>query len=174
MFGIEPIPQRPLRRGNVKDMGTETVEMGGEKVLDDIKHELGEVHNSSVPLEISLGIALTLAGLLIWPSLIFGLVLTVHAIYRWITEDAAMWEDRPTPKADEWGHASWAMIWIILTEAIIFASFFAFWFWARWHTVNWENAVGGSWPADGIEHNMFLVTVYTLILLTSGFTGHKA
>lgn len=174
MFGIFAIAEPPLRGVSVRDMSTEVVETTGEKVLEDLNHSLGEVHNSSVPLEISLGITLTLAGLLLWPSLIIGLALTVHAIYRWVTEDAAMWNDRPTPKGDGWGHASWAMVWIIATEAIIFASFFAFWFWARWHTVNWENAVGGSWPADGIEHNMVLVTVNTLILLTSGFTGHKA
>ncbi|MBC8437875.1 MAG: heme-copper oxidase subunit III [Euryarchaeota archaeon] len=155
-------------------MGAETVKKSGVNVLEETGHGLGEVHNSSVPLEISLGIALTLAGLLVWPLLFVGLALVVHSIYRWVTEDAAMWKDRPNPNPDEWGHASWAMVWIILTEAIIFASFFAFWFWARWHTVNWENAVGGSWPADGIEHNMVLVTVNTLILLTSGFTGHKA
>ncbi|MDP6742564.1 MAG: cytochrome c oxidase subunit 3 [Candidatus Thalassarchaeaceae archaeon] len=153
---------------------SESTEENGNSVLQEIEHGLGEVHNSLAPLELSLGIALTLAGLLVWPFLIIGLIITIHAIFSWVKEDLGLWEHREALEKGEWGHASWAMVWIIVTEVIVFASFFAFWFWAKWHTVSWENAVGGSWPAVGVEHDMTLVTVNTLILLTSGFTSHKA
>lgn len=154
-------------------VSSETVEMSGDNPLSSV-HGEGEVHNSLMPLILSLGIALTLAGLLVWPFLIVGLALTVFAIFSWVKEDVAMWDSRPLRKSEEWGNAQWAMIWIIVTEAIVFASFFAFWFWARWHTVTWEDAVGGSWPVEGITHNLTLVSINTLILISSGFTGHKA
>jgi len=153
---------------------SELVESDGDKLLEEINHELGEVHNSIVPLVLSLGIALTLAGLLVWPFLIVGLALVVWSIFSWVKEDVTMWKHRENPAKDEWGHASWAMIWIIVTETIVFASFFAFWFWAKWHTLYWEDAIGGSWPAEGIHHNMTLVTVNTVILLSSGYTSHLA
>ncbi len=174
MFGIRLNPQSHFAEHEGEKMGATVADAEGEKTISGLNHDLGEVHNSIFPLELSLGIALTLAGLLVWPFLIIGLALTVHAIFSWVKEDIALWTFRPTLSTGEWGHASWAMIWIIVTETIVFASFFAFWFWAKWHTINWENAVGGSWPASGVSHDMTLVTFNTVILLASGFTGHKA
>lgn len=173
MFGVSPNPPSSVRLASVLSVSGEIVEMSGDKPLTS-KHGDGEVHNSLVPLLLSLGISLTLAGLLVWPFLIVGLALTVYSIFSWVKEDAMMWDSRPSISSGEWGNASWAMVWIIVTEVIIFASFFAFWFWARWHTVTWEDAVGGSWPPQGVEHNLTLVSINTLILITSGFTGHKA
>ncbi len=135
----------------------------------------GEVHNSIAPLLISLAITLCLGGLLIWPLAILGIPLLVYSIYLWVGEEVKLWPNRKeNTEFEQWGDASWAMLWLIITEAIIFAAFFAFWFWARWHTINWSGAVGGSWPVSGIEHDLVLVSINTVLLLTSGVTAHKA
>ncbi|MDP6640326.1 MAG: cytochrome c oxidase subunit 3, partial [Candidatus Poseidoniaceae archaeon] len=134
-------------------------------------HEDGEVHYSLAPLLASLGLAVTLAALIVPPLLLLGIPLLSIAIWKWINEEVDLAKYRRV-SGDEYGIASWAMIWIIVTEIIIFSGFFAFWFWARWHTVSWEESVGGSWPALGVEHNMKLVGLNTLILITSGITAH--
>lgn len=136
-------------------------------------HHLGEVHESLAPLLLALGVTFTLGGLLVLPLAFIGLPLLVHAIRMWVREDVALWKHRPVHDPHVWGDARWAMVWIIITEVIIFASFFAFWFWARWHTIHWEGAVGGVWPAEGVHHDLTLVTVNTVILITSGAFAHR-
>jgi len=138
------------------------------------EHPLGEVHESAAPILLSLGITFTLGGLLLLPLAALGLPLLIFSLQKWVREDVGLWKYRKETDAHEWGDARWAMVWIIITEVIIFASFFAFWFWARWHTIHWEGAVGGLWPAAGVEHNLQLVTVNTLILVSSGVFAHKA
>lgn len=140
---------------------------------NEIDSQNGEVHESLAPLLVSLGLTLSLAGLLQPLFAIIGLPLLIYGIWNWVSEDVALWKYRPDT-TEEPGDASWAMIWIIVTEVIVFSAFFAYWFWARWHTISWEDAVGGSWPAAGVVHDMTLVSINTVILVTSGFTAHKA
>ncbi len=135
----------------------------------------GEVHNSLAPLIVSLGITLCLGALLVWPLAILGLPMLVYGIRTWVMEEVELWPQREArTNGKEWGDASWGMLWIIITESIVFSAFFAYWFWTRWHTINSSGAVGGSWPASGVEHDMLLVGFNTLILLTSGITAHRA
>jgi cytochrome c oxidase subunit 3 len=145
-----------------------------EKIEDHINSK-GEIHNSSAPIILSLAITLCLGGLLVWPLVIIGLPVLIYAIYRWTYEETILWNYREEENDFEsWNDSSWAMLWIIITEAIIFASFFAYWFWTRWHTVSWSEAVGGSWPPPEVEHDLTLVSINTVILLLSGFTAHKS
>jgi len=138
------------------------------------KGEPGEVHSSIVPIILSLAVTLTLAALLFWPFIIFGLPLLVWSIVAWVKEDVALWEFREISE-EKTGNASWAMIWIIITEVIIFSGFFAFWFWARWHTVSWNEAIASStWPPAGLEHNLALVGFNTILLVSSGIIAHLA
>ena len=134
----------------------------------------GEVHQSSVPIELAFAVTLCLGALLVLPLAILGLPLLVHAIFRWVREDIDMWEDRPLPVKGEWGDSRWAMVWIIATEVIVFASFFAFWFWAKWHTISWDGTAGGTWPAEGVVHDLGLVSLNTIILLSSGVLAEQA
>ena len=133
----------------------------------------GEVHSSVAPIMLSLAVTLCLGGLLIWPLAALGVPLLVLSISKWVREEVALWPHRPSrPSTEEWGDISWAMVWIIITECLVFASFFAYWFWARWHTVTWDGAVGGSWPAAGVEHAITLVGFNTILLLVSGVFAH--
>jgi len=131
----------------------------------------GEVHSSLAPIILSLSVTLCLGGLLIWPLAVPGVPLLVLSIFLWVREEVELWPNRPKTSPEEWGDASWAMVWIIVTECIVFASFFAYWFWARWHTLIWENRVG-SWPAEGVEHDIGLVSLNTVLLLSSGVLVH--
>lgn len=134
----------------------------------------GEVHSSIVPLLFSLSVTLTLASLLIWPIAILAIPMLCWSIFSWIKEDVNLWDDREVSK-QHMGHASWAMIWIILTEIIVFAGFFAFWFWARWHTVSWDGAIASSsWPPADIHHNLAIVMFNTALLSSSGILAHLA
>jgi len=136
---------------------------------------LGEVHNSAAPIMMALAITLILGGLLVWPLTVLGVPLLAISIVSWLREEILLWPHRQKKSGtDEWGDASWAMVWIIITECIIFASFFAYWFWARWHTVSWDGAVGGSWPADGVDLDVKLTGLNTIILLFSGILAHNA
>ncbi len=135
----------------------------------------GQVHNSLAPLIVALAVTLCLGGLLIWPLAILGLPLLILGIRTWLAEEVEFWPKRESQTDFEvWGDASWAMLWIIITETIVFSAFFAYWFWTRWHTVNWSGAVGGSWPATGVDHDLFLVGINTILLISSGFTAHRA
>jgi heme/copper-type cytochrome/quinol oxidase subunit 3 len=101
------------------------------------------------------------------------LPLLVYSIYLWISEEVRLWPARiERENYEDWGDATWAMVWIIITECIIFAGFFAYWFWTKWHTISWSGAVGGTWPAAGVEHDMMLVSVNTVLLITSGVLAH--
>ena len=136
-----------MSASEVENIVSEYVEKDGE----------GEVHSSLAPIMLALSVTLCLGGLLIWPLAVLGIPLLVLSISNWMREEVDLWPYRPTrSSAGDWGDASWAMVWIIITECIIFASFFAYWFWARWHTLSWESAVGGSWPATGVEHDIAL------------------
>lgn len=135
----------------------------------------GQVHNSLAPLIVALAVTLCLGGLLIWPLAIFGIPLLVLGIRTWLAEEVELWPKRESrTDFDSWGDASWAMLWIIITETIVFSAFFAYWFWTRWHTINWSGAVGESWPASGVEHDLLLVVFNTVLLISSGFTAHRA
>ncbi len=134
----------------------------------------GEVHNSPAPVLMALAITLCLGGLLIWPLAVLGVPLLVFSIFTWLREEVGLWAVRPPRDPAEWGDASWAMVWIIVTECIIFASFFGYWFWTRWHTVSWDGAVGGTWPASGVEHDIALVGFNTVLLLASGVLAHHS
>ncbi|MDP7091894.1 MAG: cytochrome c oxidase subunit 3 [Candidatus Thalassarchaeaceae archaeon] len=134
----------------------------------------GEVHNSPAPLLTSLAITLCLGGLLVWPLAVLGVPLLVYSINKWLREEVGLWPERPVRNSADWGDASWAMVWIIITECIIFASFFAYWFWTRWHTISWDGSVGGTWPAAGVEHDITLVGINTVILLSSGILAHHS
>lgn len=136
--------------------------------------EPGEVHSSIVPIVFSLAVTLTLAGLIFWPFVLFGFPLLVWSLVAWVKEDVSLWKFREVSQ-EKTGHASWAMVWIIITEIIIFAGFFAFWFWARWHTVSWNEAIASStWPPEEIKHNLVLVGFNTALLISSGITAHLA
>jgi len=139
----------------------------------DHEHHPGEVHNSLAPVETALAVTLCLGGLILWPLALLGIPLLVHAIYSWIREDLDMWRFRGGREWQGWGDSKSAMIWLIVTEAIVFASFFAFWFWAKWHTVSWDGSVGGAWPAEGVHHDLSLVTLNTVLLISSGFFAHS-
>ena len=83
-----------------------------------------------------------------------------------------MWEFREVDETEKTGDASWAMVWLIITEVIIFGGFFAFWFWAKWHTLEWDGAIAGAtW---GIEHEIGMVGIATAILISSGVLAHMA
>lgn len=134
----------------------------------------GEVHNSWTPLLISFGFTITLAALLAPILAVIGVPLLVYSIYYWIKEDVGMWKDRNVIN-EKMGDASWAMVWIIVTEVIVFGGFFAFWFWAKWHTVNWDGAIADStWPAEGVHHNMAFVGLMTFLLVASDLFAHKS
>ena len=134
----------------------------------------GEVHSSIVPLIFSLSVTLALASLLIWQISLLAVPLLFWSIYSWIKEDVNLWAEREIPQV-RMGHASWAMVWIILTEVIVFAGFFAFWFWARWHTVSWDGAIASSsWPPADVHHNLMLVMFNTSLLISSGILAHLA
>ena len=152
-----------MSASEVENIVSEYVEKAGE----------GEVHSSLAPIMLALSVTLCLGGLLIWPLAVLGIPLLVLSISNWMREEVDLWPYRPTrSSAGDWGDATWAMVWIIITECIIFASFFAYWFWARWHTLSWESAVGGSWPATGVEHDIALVGLNTVLLLSSGVLAH--
>lgn len=147
-------------------------EVGRSKLSNNIEYQEGEVHSSLAPILLALSVTLCLGGLLIWPLAVLGVPLLVLSITIWLREEVDLWPYRPKTSTVEWGDASWAMVWIIITECIVFASFFAYWFWARWHTLNWDNAVGGSWPGAGVEHDLGLVSLNTVLLLSSGVLAH--
>ncbi|MDP6864406.1 MAG: cytochrome c oxidase subunit 3 [Candidatus Poseidoniaceae archaeon] len=134
----------------------------------------GEVHSSIVPLLFSFGVTLSLAALLLWPFALIGLPLLLLSIFLWIKEDVAMWEHRSISE-EKMGDVSWAMVWIIVTEVIVFGGFFAFWFWAKWHTVSWDGAIASAtWPPEGVHHDLRLVAFNTGLLLSSGIIAHFA
>ncbi|MBT4982076.1 MAG: heme-copper oxidase subunit III [Euryarchaeota archaeon] len=134
----------------------------------------GEVHSSPVPILFSLGVTLTLAALLAWPFALFGIPLLLVSIKMWITEDVAMWKHREISD-EKMGDVSWAMVWIIITEVIVFGGFFAFWFWAKWHTISWDGAISSAtWPPSDVHHNMVLVIFNTCLLVSSGIVAHFA
>jgi len=143
--------------------------------VDDSAHSNGEVHNSLAPLIVALATTLCLGALLIWPLAIIGIPMLIFGIKTWVSEEVHLWPHREErSEFKTWGDASWGMLWIIVTETIVFSGFFAYWFWTRWHTVNWSGAVGGTWPASGVEHDLVLVGINTIILLASGITAHLA
>ncbi|MDP6885863.1 MAG: cytochrome c oxidase subunit 3 [Candidatus Thalassarchaeaceae archaeon] len=143
--------------------------------VDDSARSNGEVHNSLAPLIVALATTLCLGALLIWPLAIIGIPMLIFGIKTWVSEEVHLWPHREErSEFKTWGDASWGMLWIIVTESIVFSAFFAYWFWTRWHTVNWSGAVGGTWPASGVEHDLLLVGMNTIILLTSGITAHRA
>lgn len=144
------------------------------KINMDAHGEPGEVHSSLIPLLFSLSVTLALASLLIWPIAILAIPMLALSIYAWVKEDVALWNDRKVTEG-KMGHASWAMVWIIITEVIVFAGFFAFWFWAKWHTVSWDGAIASSsWPPADIHHNMMLILFNTTLLFSSGIIAHLA
>jgi cytochrome c oxidase subunit III len=136
--------------------------------------EPGEVHSSLVPILFSLGVTLSLAALLFWPFALIGLPLLLASIFQWVKEDVAMWKYRASSN-EKMGDVSWAMVWIIITETIVFGGFFAFWFWAKWHTISWSGAVATSgWPSAGVNHDLMLVGFNTILLFSSGIVAHLA
>ena len=162
------IPNRAGTSMNREHMPSESL----WRINMDAHGEPGEVHSSLVPFLFSLSVTLALASLLIWPIAILAVPMLAWSIFAWVREDVTLWELR-TVSPEKMGHASWAMVWIILTEVIVFAGFFAFWFWAKWHTVSWDGAIASSsWPPAEIHHNMMLVMFNTALLLSSGIIAH--
>ncbi|MDP6844317.1 MAG: cytochrome c oxidase subunit 3 [Candidatus Thalassarchaeaceae archaeon] len=163
------------RRIGIIYNATSMAETSPSNALEKIptKNHSGEIHSSMAPILLALAITLCLGGLLILPLAFLGVPLLIFSIFNWVKEDVKQWKHRTLPIEGEWNNSRWAMIWIIVTEVVVFASFFAYWFWAKWHTVSWEGAVGGTWPAEGVSHNLSLVTLNTAVLISSGFIAHK-
>ena len=182
MFGVIVVPEQVWHLDNgvyVYSIPRETMSMLKIAIVQEAgineMNSIGEVHNSAAPIMLALAITLSLGGLLFWPLAVIGLPILAFSIFSWLREETRLWPHRRNrARNGEWGDASWAMFWIIITECIIFASFFAYWFWARWHTVSWDGAVGGSWPADGVDLNLELTALNTLILLFSGILVEKS
>ena len=98
--------------------------------------------------------------------LLFGLLVTILGAGRWWAE---LLSDRFVGRelSDADSRLRTAMILFILSEAAIFASFFAAIFYARMHAK--------VWPPEGMPHfDLLLPAVNTGILLSSSVTCHLA
>ncbi|MDP7096054.1 MAG: cytochrome c oxidase subunit 3 [Candidatus Poseidoniia archaeon] len=138
----------------------------------------GEVHGSIQPFLSALGIALLLAGLLIWPLLPVGLVLVVYSLWNWISEEVNLWPERSSITTGTYP----ATVIIIIAEALLFGAFFVFWFWAKWHTLYWDSVqsdfseevlAGRSWPLQGVDFNLGFVAFNSLLLFVSAYTANQ-
>ena len=134
-----------------------------------------EVHLSSRPLTLSVGVMLFLTGAALYPGILpmglmlLGVVIVGYSMVGWAWDDI---RDRFTGPPEMEGGDRWPFdavskiklgMWVFLSsEMVLFGTLLGAYVFIR------EAAL--QWPAAGSVHDIPLATANTLVLVTSGFT----